>query len=391
VTEIAVSCGLLVAAGLMIRSITNLNNQELGFDPEGVLTGRVILQEADYPDGESRRIFFQELEARLAAEPGVVDVALTSALPGLGASTWALTVDGEVYPTERDVPRANGTVASAGYFETLRIPLLRGRLFTAGDVWEAPEPVAVVNESFSRRILGGRDPLGARVRLGGLDAQGPWIRVVGVVADAHVGGGVGGLGDDTRRVEHIYLTPSTRGVQSLAAVLRTEGDPNALAPRLRSVVTGLDGNLPVYELSALPEAMEEATWAFGLFGSLFTVFGLAALFMASVGLYGVMAFSVERRRQEIGVRMALGAEPGRILRMVLGEGLQQLALGAGLGLVLGYVLAKPLSVVTYGVTLADPFIYLFIVGTLGVVGVVACMVPARTATHADPVSAMREA
>ncbi len=249
--------------------------------------------------------------------------------------------------------------------------------------------MAIVNESFARRILGDRDPIGARVQLGRTESSDPWMRIVGVVPDVHVGGGVGGLGDDRRPAQYLYVTPASVGVSSVAVALRTSGAPEALAPRVRAIVTELDPNLPVSDLQAMPAAIQRATWAFGLFGSLFTIFGLAALFMASVGLYGVMAFSVAQRRQEMGVRMALGAAPTRILRMVLNEGTVQLGIGMALGLLLGYGLAKPLSFVTYGVSLSDPFLYLFILGTLGVVGLLACFVPARSATRADPVSAMR--
>jgi predicted permease len=389
VGEIAVSCGLLIAAGLMIRSIVNLKNTDLGFEPEHVLAGRVALPNADYPTREERRSFFEALQTRLSAEPGVRAATLGTDLPALGASTWWVMADGETYATDGDLPRTNGSVVGRGYFETLGIPLLRGRDFDPAEVWDAADPVAIVNESFVRSILGDREPLGARVRLGRSTSTEPWLRVVGVVSDVHVGGGVGGLGDDQRSPEYLYTTPASLDVTSMAVALKTDGAPEALAPRLRAVVTGLDPNLPVDALEAMPDAIEKATWAFGLFGSLFTIFGIAALFMASVGLYGVMAFSVAQRRQEIGVRMALGASQRRILRMVLNEGTAQLGIGTGLGLLLGYALAKPLSIVTYGVRLSDPFLYLFILGTLGVVGLVACFVPARSATRADPVAAMR--
>ncbi|MGD8321460.1 MAG: FtsX-like permease family protein, partial [Gemmatimonadota bacterium] len=265
----------------------------------------------------------------------------------------------------------------------------RGRDFAAAEIWEEGDPVAIVNETFVRRVLGDRDPLGARVRIGRTDSSEPWLRIVGVVPDVHVGGGVGGLGDDRRPAQYLYVTPATVPAGGMWVAARTNGPPVALAPRIRSIVTELDPNLPVDELQSMPDAIEEATWAFGLFGSLFTIFGVAALFMASVGLYGVMAFSVAQRRQEIGVRMALGASRRDILGMVLNEGTLQLGIGTGLGLLLGYGLAKPLSFVTYGVSLADPFLYLFILGTLGVVGLIACFVPARSATRADPVLAMR--
>lgn len=373
----------------MIRSIVNLRGTDLGFEAEHVLAGRVVLQSGDYPTAGERRTFFEALEERLDAEPGVRAAALGTALPGLGANEWWVMADGETYPTERDIPRTHGAVVTRGFFETLGVSLVQGRDFEPSEVWDAAEPVAVVSESFARRVLGGREALGARVRIGRDESTQPWLRVVGVVGDVHVGGGVGGLGDDRRSPEYLYVTPAALPVSSMAIALRTEGPPQAMAPRLRAVVAELDPNLPVDELRALPDALERSTWAFGLFGTLFTVFGLAALFMASVGLYGVMAFSVAQRRQEIGVRMALGASRSTIQRMVLGEGTGQLAVGTALGLALGYGLAKPLSFVTYGVTLADPFLYAFILGTLGLVGLTACWVPARSATRADPVEAMR--
>ncbi len=389
VGEIAVSCGLLIAAGLMIRSIVNLKNTDLGFDPAPVLTGQVVLQSADYGTPQERQAFFQALEERLAAEPGVQRAALTTALPALGAPRWWVRIDGQPYASDSDVPMAYGSVVTPGFFETMSIPVLRGRDFTPADAWNPSDPVAVVSESFARRIVGGGDPLGARVRIGRLESSDPWIRIVGVVPDVHVGGGVGGLGDDQRSPESLYVPAGVMDVSSFTAAVRTSGDPAALAPRMRAIVQGLDGNLPVFNLAPMPEAIEKATWAFGLFGSLFTLFGAAALFMAAVGLYGVMAFSVTQRRREIGVRMALGAARPRILRMVLGQGTRRLALGGALGLLLGFVLAKPLSFVTYGVSLADPFLYLFILATLGGAGLLACFIPARSATRSDPAAAMR--
>lgn len=389
VGEVAVSCGLLIAAGLMVRSIVNLRNTDLGFEPEGVLSGLVALPTADYPTSDERWAFLQALEERLQAEPGVAAVGLASSLPGLGASRWRVMVDGATYPTERDIPLTHGSVVTHGFFDVMRMRPVQGRDFQPSEIWDAAEPAAVVSESFARRILGDADPLGARVRIGRADSSLPWLRIVGVVPDVHVGGGVGGIGDDRVSPEYLYVTPGSLGVTSLYATVRTQGPPEALAPRLRALVTELDPDLPVDELGTMSSALEQATWAFGLFGSLFVLFGAAALFMASVGLYGVMAFSVEQRRQELGVRMALGASRRKILRMVLNEGALQLAVGSALGLALGYALAKPLSFVTYGVSLADPFLYLFIVSTLGTVGAAACLIPARSATRADPVTAMR--
>ncbi len=389
VGEIMVSCGLLIASGVMIRSIVNLKNVDLGFDATPVMKGQVVLQSAEYATREERAAFFRTLEERLEAEPGVRSAALATSLPALGASTWWVRVDGESYPTDRDVPQTNGSVVTRGFFETMGMRFEQGRDFEGAEVWDPSNPVAIVSDSFVRRFLGGRDPIGARVHIGRTADAGPWIPIVGVVPDVHVGGGVGGIGDDLRPTEYMWVTPATFDVSSMAAVARTEGDPAAMTGRLRSIVTDMDGDLPVFDLETMSEAIESSTWAFGLFGSLFTIFGLAALFLAAVGLYGVMAFSVAQRRQEIGVRMALGAAGPTILRMVLREGTGRLALGTGLGLVLGYAMVKPMSIVTYGVKLTDPFLFVFILVTLGSAGLLACVLPARSATRADPVEAMR--
>jgi len=389
VGEIVVSCGLLIASGVMIRSIVNLRNVDLGFDPAPVLIGWVVLPGAEYGTREERATFFRTLEERVASEPGVRAAALATGLPALGTSTWWVRIDGETYPTDRDVPQVNGSVVTRGFFETMGIDFLQGRDFESAEVWDTSDPVAIVDESFARRFLGRRDAIGARVHIGLHLDSGPWLRIVGVVPDVHVGGGVGGIGDDLRPPEYIWVTPAAIEVGSMRIAAKAEGDPAALAGRIRSIVTDLDGNLPVSELGTMSEAIESSTWAFGLFGSLFTIFGLAALFLAAVGLYGVMAFSVAQRRQEIGVRMALGAAAATILRMVLNEGVVKLALGTALGLVLGYALVRPMSIVTYGVKLTDPFLFLFILATLGSAGLLACVIPARSATRADPVEAMR--
>lgn len=390
VSEIAVSCGLLVASGLMIRSVINLRSTDLGFTPDGVVSGRVALSRSAYPTRDDRRAFYQALEERLTAEPGALSVGMASDVPGLGGGQWWVRVDGGEYAREGDVPLVTATVATEGLFDALGIPLRQGRAPTRAETWDTDDPVVVVSETFVERYLAGRDPLGVRVYLSrDPTADVPGIRIVGVAGDVHVGGGVGGLGDDQRTRDFLYLTPGTIDVTSMAVVLRTRGAPTAFAPTLRQRVNALDPDLPVSDLAPLSESIRDATWAFGLFGSLFTVFGLAALFMASVGLYGVMAHSVTQRRLEIGVRMALGAAPSRILRMVLNEGTLQLVVGMVLGLGLGWALSRPMAFITYGVRLSDPFLYLFILGTLGSVGLAACILPARAATRADPAKAMR--
>jgi putative ABC transport system permease protein len=390
ITEIAVSCALLVGAGFMIQSIINLRNVELGFDTDRIIAGRVGLFEADYPDPEVRDQFFTLLKERLEAEPGVETAAVGSSLPGLGGPRYFISVEGEAYPTDSDHPTVLATTVSAGYFEVFGVQPTQGRDFDAIESRMGGDPVVIVNQSFADTYLGGAGVLGRRLRLGLSDSTRPWRRVVGVVPDMHVGGNVGGIGDDQERPERIYVPQGALDQSFMSFAVRTQGPPEGMAPALRSLVAELDPNLPVYRLLPLDQAIEEATWAFGLFGSLFTIFGAVALFLASVGLYGVMAFSVSQRRLEMAVRMAMGAEARSIIRMVVGRGAKQLAIGLVVGISLGVLMSRSMSVILYGVETGDPIVYFTIVLTLSATGLLACFLPARAATRADPVDALRK-
>jgi predicted permease len=389
VSEIAVSCALLVGAGFMIRSIVNLKNVDLGFEVAGVMTGRVGLFEADYPDEASRQQFFERLKQRLEAEPGVLSASLGTSLPGLGGPRYFWSVAGAVYATDRDHPVVTTTVVAPDYFGTFGVELRRGRDFVAAEAVPGADPVAIVNESFAETYLAGTPVLGEQIRLGRSESTRPWRRVIGVVPDMHVGGNVGGIGDDQVRPERIFLPLGALDVSFMSLAVRTRDDPAGMAPVLRDLVQELDPNLPVYDLLPLGQAVRDATWAFALFGTLFTIFGAAALFLAAVGLYGVMAFSVSQRRQEMGIRMALGAEPQAILAMIMTRGARQLAIGMTVGLALGAIMSRSMSVVLYGVQVADPLVDGSIVATLAGSGLLACLLPARSATRTDPLQAMR--
>ncbi len=389
VTEIAVSAGLLVGAGFMVRSIVNLQNTDLGFDTENVLTGRVGLFETEYPTLESRSQFYERLKQRLAEEPGVLSAALGTNLPGLGTGQFFIAVEGATYPTDADYPIANTTAVTEDYFSTFGVEFLRGRDFGPLDLTEDGQKVAIVNQSFVDRHLPGGQALGRRVRLGNSGSERPWRTVVGVVPDMHVGGGTGGIGDDLVIPERLFVPRGALGASFMSFAIRTQGPPEAMASTVRALVAELDPNLPVYDLYSLDRAISEATWAFGLFGGLFAIFGAAALLLAAVGLYGVMAFSVAQRRQEMGIRMALGADRGSILRLVLGKGGKQLVFGITVGLLLGAAMVRPMQFILYGVEVGDPLVYVSIVVTLGLAGLIACLLPARAATRTDPMVTMR--
>ncbi|MDH3270055.1 MAG: ABC transporter permease [Gemmatimonadota bacterium] len=389
VSEIAVSCALLIAAGFMIRSVVNLNNVDLGFETERVLTGRLGLFENDYPDPSAREQFFLQLEERLTAQPGIESAALTSSLPGLGGGWYYMSVEGVSYPTDADHPVILTSFVTSDFFRTLGVEPSQGRVFDPLEARGGGDPVAIVNESFAQTYLSGTPVLGERLQLGLPRSERPWHRVVGVVPDMHVGGNVGGIGDDLERPERAFFPFGAIDLSFASFAVKTRDDPESLAPSVRTLVAELDSNLPVYDLLSLERAIDDATWAFSLFGSLFTIFGAAALFLAAVGLYGVMAFGVSQRRRELAVRLALGAKPNALVRMVVGNGAGQLALGILIGVGLGAVMSRSMRVMLYGVETDDPVVYGSIVLTLAATGLLACVLPARSATRTDPVQAMR--
>jgi len=388
VTEIALSAAILVGAGFMIQSIVNVSRVELGFDPSNVLTARLTLHDAEYPDPNSRDQFFTLLQEQVEADPGVVSATLGTHLPGLGSFFDPVAVEGEAYATEGEYPIVAHTAVGKDYFRTFRVEPRSGRDFTSMETQVGGDPVVIVNQSFADRYLAG-EALGQRVRLGASGSREPWMTVVGVVPDMHVGGGVGGLGDDRLPPERIYTPKGLYDHRGFALAVRTQGPPGAMADRIRGILSELDPNLPLYDLTTQDEALDQATWAFRLFGVQFLVFGGLALFLAAVGLYGVMAFSVNQRRREMGVRMALGAERVSILGLVLSRGARQLLVGMAIGLAGGAALGRPMRFVLYGVEAADPLVYFLIALTLGAAGLLACILPARAATRADPVETMR--
>ncbi len=389
VAEIAVSCALLVAAGMMIKSVVNLRTVDLGFETAGVFTARVGLFEADYPDDASRQQFFDQLQVRLQAIPGIQHAALTTSLPATGTAGNWFAAEGESYAADGDYPSALRATTTPNFFAAFGVEFREGRDFTVQDR-DGSLPVTIVNERFAQRYFPDQVPLGRRIRLGRSQSELPWMTVVGVVPDLYTSdGSPGGLGANNTHRETIYTPLAQWPTRFLSIVVKTAGDPMAMAPRVRDAVAALDPNLPIYWVNSMDGVIEDGTWAFGMFGSLFMIFGTVALFMSAVGLYGVMAFSVSRRTQEMGIRMALGAYGKDIVRLVLKKGLVQLALGMAIGLGVGVAMSRPLQFVMFEVNPRDPFVYAAIVGVLSFAGLLACLVPARRATRVDLVDALK--
>jgi predicted permease len=386
--EVAVSFALLVGAGLMIKSVVRLKNLDLGFSTENIITARLGLFQADYPDQESRHRFFRSLTDRLSNRPGVERVVLTSALPGAGTGRWSLGIEGRDYPADRDYPVSNRYAVSPDFFTTFGVSLLQGRGFDTRDEREGL-PVAIVNQSFVRRHFGADDPVGRRVRFGRSESERPWRTIIGVVPDMHIGGGVGGIGSSSIQPDAIYVPLFQADNSFVSIAIRATGVPSVVGALMRDEVYGLDVNLPVYDLRSMEQVMTDATWSFGLFGSLFTILGVVAFLLAAVGLYGVMAFSVNRRTHEMGIRMAMGARGRDVIGLVLKRGAVQLSIGMALGLLGGMALGGPLQFVLYDVQAGDLSVYAGIVVTLGTAGLLASFLPARKAAKVDPVTVLR--
>ncbi len=382
IAEVALSVGLLVASGLMVRSIVNLRNVDYAFDHVDVLTARMGLFEATYPDEASRLSFYDELLPRLRELPGVEAAALASSLPGLWSNGTRFAVEGETYERDQDHPTARFVRATPGYFEAFRVELLEGRAVDAADR-PGSLPVVVVNESFAARYFPEGSPLGRRIRMGTGEDADEWLTVVGVAPDMHLSG------VENEEPEGFYVPLAQSDQRFTSLILRTPGGAGDLAARLPEVVASVDRDIPLYWVRSLEESIARENWFYGVFGTLFMVFGAAALFLASVGLYGVMAASVSRRTQEMGIRMALGAQPADVRRLVLHQGMLRIAIGVAFGLLLAAGLSRLLDLLLFEVEPWDPAIFAAVVAVLAATGLAASWVPALRATRVDPMTALR--
>jgi putative ABC transport system permease protein len=386
VAEVAVSCLLLVGAGLMIRSVVSLRTLDLGFAPDGVFTARIALFESTYPDEAGRVDFFADLVARVEALPGVAVAAASTSLPGQGTGSVPYQVEGRSDPAARAASAARLAMVSPGFFEVFGTEVLAGRGFnrmdTAGSL-----PVAVVNESFAARVWKGQDPLGKRIRLVAEPGRvEPWRTVVGVVPDMQMAGLANTEGEQSG-----FFLPLSQRCPRFVSVLAKTGtdDPLALAPLVRSQVSALDPDLPLYFVSSMEDELARLSFFPNLFGTLFAIFGVAALLLASVGIYGVIAFAVSQRTREIGIRMALGAQRKTVLHLILRQGMLHLAFGLLLGLGLALFVWSFLDRFLVGVESKDPATFAIVSAVLGAVAFLACWIPALRATRTDPLVAIR--
>ncbi len=381
VTQVALALVLLISAGLLVKSFNRLQAVDPGFNAENLLTVRVSLPAAKYNTDQKRIDFFQQAVAQMRAIPGVVSVGAINTPPftGLYAGT-GVEVDGQVLPPEQEL-KTGVCVTDANYFQTMQIPLTRGRLYTAQEATEMRHLV-VVNEAFVRQNLGGRDPIGRQLTIYMKDKPPP-TEIVGVVADnKHLGLDI--------EVEPMSYWPHPELVYpGMTIMLRTTTDPNAVAGAARGVIRALDPQQPIGEISTMENLLSVSVARARFSASLLGVFSIVALVMAAVGIYGVMSYTVLQRTHEIGVRMALGAQTLDVLKLVVKKGIILGAVGVVIGLVGSFAATRLMKSLLFEVTTTDKATFALVSLALFFITLLACYVPARRATKVDPLKALR--
>ena len=385
VAEVALSLTLLVASGLMIRSLFQMMDSERLVRSEGVLTARFFLPVATWKSDSTRREWVARALPVMRSLPGVRSAAIVNVLP-LNRNNWDTRIVGETGArTDKERPLlVNFTEATPGYFATLGIPMHSGRDFTDSD-GPGAESVVIVNRSLANAMWPGQDPLGQRIQMVHDERKLGWRRVVGVVAD------IPQNLETNERVDHgVFVPHAQEPDQSMTLVFHTEhGDPTALVPALRSAMQQLAPDVPLTDVRSMHDAVRFAVWTSRMFGSLMGVFAVLALIIAAVGLYGVMAYSVAQRTQEIGIRMALGAGAREVVNMVVGQAMRLTLLGMGIGFAAAFALTRLMASVLFGITATDPPTYIGVIAILALSSVLAAWVPAHRATRVDPMRVLR--
>ncbi len=384
VAELAISCGLLIAAGLMIKSVVQLKNVDMPFAVDRVLTARVNLPQSKYPDSAASIRFFEQLLPKLRALPGVEAATLSDGLPAAGNGSIPVQIEGQSFAQASDYPLAREGIVTPGYFETFQTKILGGREFTSADT-STGQPVAIVNQSFARALYPGIDPIGHRMKRIRPTGNEPWLTIVGVVPDLIMQG----IGNNNASPVGYYIPIAQSDVANgVRMAMRTSGQPESMTPFLRSAVASLDPELAVYEVSSMRAVIQRQTWFYTVFGTFFMAFGACALFLAAAGLYGVMSFAVTQRTREMGVRSALGAQGVSLIMLVMRRSLVQLAVGLVLGLLLALLASGALEPVLYKVNPRDAAVFVAVVTTLAAASLLASFLPARRVTKIDPVIAL---
>jgi len=383
ISEVALSLVLLIGAGLMIKSLASLLKVDPGFKPENTLTMQIALLNSKYPSANQQIGFFQEVTQRVAALPGVESVGLISSAPlSGGVYAGGFSIEGRVLTSETDDLVADRRMVSPQYFNALSIPLIKGRGFSDRDDQTATG-VAIVSESWARRFLPNEDPIGNRIKLGGRDSTRPWLSIVGIAGDVR----------DTRLESDarpcVYVPYPQFPSSGMTLVVRAGFDPKALISAIRDEVWAIDKDQPVTDAKTMDQYVADSVSPRRSGALVLSIFASLALVLASVGVYGVMAYSVTRRVHEIGIRVALGAQSSDVIKLVVGRGMALVLVGITIGLAAALTLTRLMTSLLYGVSATDPMTFGVVSVLLVAVALLATYIPARRATKVDPMVALR--
>jgi putative ABC transport system permease protein len=384
VSEFALALVLLVGAGLLIGSFRNLLHGNLGFDADHIISAQLILSQNKYPAAQPQKPFefANKVLVQIRRQPGVEYAAAADFMPLSGFWNAAdFTVQGQPEPTSGQRPSAKSERVTPGYFRTMGISLLKGRDFTEQDRKDAPQ-VVIINEALSRQVFGSRDPIGERLNLGNSKKPDLW-EIVGVASDVHAFG-------VEEKVRGTLFRPFAQDpVTVVAFVARTSGPPSNLTSSVKQAIWSVDKDQPIYKIVGLDQLANESLALRRVSSVLLGAFSALALLLAGLGIYGVMVFSVAQRTHEIGVRMALGAQPGSVLKLMAGYWIRVVIAGMAIGLAGALALSRVVASQLYGLKPTDALTFFSTSAVLAFIALVACYVPARRAMHVDPMVALR--
>ncbi|MDQ3816655.1 MAG: ABC transporter permease [Acidobacteriota bacterium] len=386
IAEMALALVLLVGAGLLIQTLSKLRDQYSNMRPESVLTLRTVLSDERYPEHAQRTAFYDRVLERVKNLPGVVAAGYTTSVPLIwkGGSN-NISLEGR-QPEPGVKWNANHRQVSPGYFQAIGMTLKQGRLFTEQDNDRAM-PVVIINETMARQYWPGENPVGKRFKMGGPNSDAPWMTIVGVVAD------VKQMSADAPARPEMYMPVSQVPYYSLFAprdlVIRANTPPTGLVPAVRQAIHEVDPNEPVSDIRTMEEVLEQETSQQRVGMILLAVFAGLALLLASLGIYGVLSYFVVQHVPEIGVRMALGAQAGDVLKLIIGKGMRLVLAGVAIGLAGSFALTRLMKSLLFGVSAFDPLTFAAVAALLVLVALLACYLPARRATRVDPMVALR--
>jgi putative ABC transport system permease protein len=383
VAEVGLSLILLVMAGLMIRSFAKLTNIDPGMSTANVMSMRLNRSPAKSKDGAQNAIFFQNVIDRVKTLPGIEAVGVASHMPFVYTEEWPITVESAAN-TDIQTQNLDTRTVSADYFTTMQIPLVNGQIFGNEDGPQSP-PVVLVNQTMANRYWSNQDPLGKKIKIGGADSKSPWFMVKGVVKDS----AQQALDRGVRPEIYFALGQMAGRYRRMNLAVRTSVDPKTTLAAIQSAIREVDKDQPVYQVQTIDELIRDSvsTRRFAL--TILISFAVLALVLAVSGIYGVISYSVTQRTPEIGIRMALGAQGGDVLRLVLGQFMRLTLIGIVAGLIAAYLLTRLMTSLLFGVTPTDSTTFVLVPIGLSLVALIACLIPARRATRVDPLVALR--